>query len=104
MITVRLIKDSNNRLLSFIVSGHASYDGICAAVSCLTQTTASALHEILNHRIRILSADGYFKVTFVQLPTKNCQLLIDTMLLGLKKIQRKYHGLVQIVEQRKEEK
>ena len=101
MTSIKIERNSQGRCISYTVLGHVHSPVVCAAISTLTQSTAMALSQVLNHRIRINSADGYFKVTLAQFPTVRTELFIDGMLVGLKNIQKQYQDVVYIVDKKK---
>ena len=102
MTSIKIERNPQGRCIAYTILGHVENPVICAGISAITQTTAMALQDVLHHKIRINSADGFFKVTFVQIPTKNSELLIESMLVGLRKIQKQYQGIVYIVDIRKD--
>ena len=103
MTTVKIERNAKGRCIGYNILGHVTEPILCSAISAITQTAVISLSEVLNHKIRINSADGFLKVTFVQFPTKNSELVIDCMLAGLRTIEKQYQGVLYIVDKRKSE-
>ncbi|MFW5647953.1 MAG: ribosomal-processing cysteine protease Prp [Candidatus Alkaliphilus sp. MAG34] len=105
MILISIYRNSNKAIERFVIEGHAHMadpgkDIVCAAVSALGQTTVLSLRQIANIDIEYEIKKGYLGC---KLPKKltgkelyESELLIDTMLLGLKNIQEGYPKHVKI--------
>ncbi len=79
---------------SVSIKGHAEYDDagkdiVCAAVSVLVINTANALEGLTDNRIAGSMEDGLC-FSFLSEPDEKGRLLIETMLMGLRDIQKKY--------------
>ena len=103
MTTVKIDRNPQGRCIGFSILGHVTEPILCSAISAITQTAAISLNEVLHHKIKVHSADGYLKVAYVQIPTKNSELVIDCMLAGLRTIEKQYQGVLYIVDKRKDE-
>ncbi len=95
MIQVR-IKKENGSYLFFRSRGHAGYaeegsDIVCAAVSALIITTENALSRLTTQEYDLLERDGYCSIRFIDGNTPECRLLMDSLVLGLKEIEKTYH-------------
>lgn len=93
MITARVIK-KQGRYESFTCSGHAEYDDmgkdiVCSAVSILTINTANAIEKLTENKLKGSDVD-HLSWQFVNIPDEKAELLMDTMLLGLKEIEKNY--------------
>lgn len=68
MITVKIVRNVNNEIVSFTLNGHAGYnvqgkDIVCAAVSAVTNMALIGLSEKLKLKLKFEKSDGgYLKV------------------------------------------
>ncbi len=90
----------------FSVSGHADYaehgsDIVCAAVSAVTLTTAGGLKDVAKFRGHYEAQSGMLTVQLADAPDARSQLLIETMLNGLRQIQAQYPERLTIAERRR---
>lgn len=90
MIHVTIYQDSKNRYIGFEAEGHAGYadagdDIVCAAASVLMINTVNALEAFTEDRFRADSDEtsGQLRVMLQSSPTKEGQLLLKTLVLGL---------------------
>ena len=93
MITAKVLKH-NGDYHSFSCEGHALYedpgkDIVCAAVSVLVINTANSLDALTDNELRA-SDDGYICWEFLKVPDESGKLLMDSLMLGLKEIEKKY--------------
>ncbi|MCR5002651.1 MAG: ribosomal-processing cysteine protease Prp [Lachnospiraceae bacterium] len=93
MITAKVLKH-NGDYRSFSCEGHAFYedpgkDIVCAAVSVLVINTANSLDALTGNELRA-SNDGHIRWEFVKVPDESGKLLMDSLMLGLKEIEKKY--------------
>lgn len=77
--------------------GHSGYadsgsDIVCAAVSVLVINTINAIEEFAKESMEIVTGqeDGIIDVIFVNPVNEKTKLLMDTMVLGLKSIEKQY--------------
>lgn len=103
MVTVKLWSDNQGLYTRFTLSGHADkrktddeYDLVCAAVSAIALTTVTGLADVLSIPGSFESSDGYLSVDISQYRSNETQLLIETMVAGLKKIQEQYPDTLRI--------
>ena len=95
MITVE-IRKSGNDYIGFSSKGHAGYaeegyDIICAAVSVLTVNTINSIEKFTDDAFKAEAADGMVRWKFTEIPlSKEANLLMDSLVLGLKDIQENY--------------
>lgn len=95
-------KDCN--LVSVSMSGHAEsvgegYDMVCCAISTISQTILIGVLEVLKLKITYSLDDGFLNFSLEKLPDeeiRKCQVLMETMLLGLKSIEIGYSGYIKI--------
>ncbi len=93
MITAKVLKENGN-YRSFSCQGHAGYedegkDIVCAAVSILVINTANSLDKFTDNQLTA-SDDKYIRWEFNDIPDEKGQLLMDSLVLGLKGIESKY--------------
>ena len=105
MIQVLVDKDKEGRYRGFTSKGHAGYsvkgkDIVCAAVSILIINTINALEAFSGDEITVTKGNGKLTLKFAGLPNERSVLLMDTMLLGLKGIQREYGKKYLILEEK----
>ncbi len=106
--TVTFRKRSDGALLGYSADGHAGYaeagaDIVCAAVSALTQTTLNGLKEVLKAPVMFerdderafLEANLTPEATEAQI--QQAQLLLVTLLEGLRAIEREYPRNLRII-------
>ena len=104
------IDRSDSVINGFFVKGHAGYrppgeDIVCAAVSMLAQTTLLGLNRYVKQNL-VYSIDdsGLLRC---QLPDNlpeiqriQCQAILETMVLGLKNLQKNYSKYVKVFKRR----
>ena len=101
MITAKVTK-KQGRYESFTCEGHAGYDDagkdiICAAVSMLVINTANSIDRLTGNQIEG-SDDGVIKWHFKKEPDEEGRLLMDSMILGLEEIKKKYgNGYLRLI-------
>ena len=96
MTTVR-IWQSENRTKAFEASGHAGdarsgIDIVCSAISILVSNTINSLEVLCNEKtdVTIDEKSGLIRCVFKNIPSEKSQLIVDSMILGLKQIQDEY--------------
>jgi uncharacterized protein YsxB (DUF464 family) len=114
MITITLVRDDTREIIEFWVTGHADYknkgvvslsgtDIVCAAVSAVVQTAVEGLKRYLPERIYIKKDKGMLHVEIIKKEAANVRdtvsargatsessVILETMLLGLKRIEENY--------------
>ncbi len=105
MITAKMHRDAKGFYRGFTISGHADgyegdgeYDLVCAAVSAITLTIASGLQNILHLKGSFDSKSGFLNVNLFSESNDKSQVLIETMVHGLKSIQAQYPDKLQIID------
>ncbi len=79
-------------------AGHAGFDEygkdvVCAAVSMLVINTINSIDELTATDVKLIeadSSDGILEVSFPNETESGATLLIDTMILGVRNVIRKY--------------
>lgn len=104
MITADMHRDSEGFYRGFTLSGHADgyegdaeYDLVCAAVSAVTLTTAMGLQSVLHLEGTFDSHSGFLDVDITSPRSEKSQVLIETMLCGLKSIRDRYPDKLKIL-------
>jgi uncharacterized protein YsxB (DUF464 family) len=106
MITVKITRDKEQRMIAFHVNGHADsaphgQDLVCGAVSALTQSAVLGLQQHLQRTIRCKAKHGLLSLELCDLPDEQTDAVLETMLLGLKEIVKLEPDYVRIVENRR---
>ena len=83
-----IIKTDEDKIIGYNVFGHANFapkgkDIVCSAVSSITQTALLGLKELFEQD------NGLLRVQ-INNPDKDSNLVLETMLLGLKEIEKIY--------------
>ena len=94
MITVTVEK-KNKAYVSFLSKGHAGYakqgqDIVCAAVSALIINTVNSIERFTEDEIEVREEDGFVSFRFKKPVTKQGELLMDSLILGLTEIEKSY--------------
>lgn len=89
-----IIKTDEDKIIGYNVFGHANFapkgkDIVCSAVSSITQTALLGLKELLKKDIEFEQDNGLLRVQ-ISNPDKDSNLVLETMLLGLKEIEKIY--------------
>jgi len=103
MINV-VFKKRDNYLVSFNIYGHAGYDYegydiICSAVSALCITFANGITDVVKANAKISEHDGYVDLDLdnqTKSQIEKCQVLMETMLLGIKCIEDNYGDYIKV--------
>jgi uncharacterized protein YsxB (DUF464 family) len=97
----------DQRILRFQVTGHAGYaeygqDIVCAGVSVLVETTLHAFDKLVKHphSKKVKSGNVYFELqpTGDMALAEKAQLLLQTMVLGLREMEESYGKYVTLIE------
>ena len=96
MISVTILKNGEE-YRGFISEGHAGYaeegyDIICAAVSVLTINAVNSLEELTEDEFQAEQSPdgGYLKLTFTGSVSKEAELLMKSLELGLRSMEESY--------------
>jgi len=97
MITITVLKDHSGNYKGFHSFGHAEFaeageDIVCAAVSMLVINTINSMEVLLQESFQCDSNDenGFIHFRFKGIPSDNAILLMNSMILGLKEVQKQY--------------
>ena len=94
MITITVYKNEIG-FTGFTSQGHAGYadhgyDIICAGVSVLTVNTLNSIETYTNDKFKVKQKDGFIQCKFNGVLSEQSNLLMNSMILGLKSIQQDY--------------
>ncbi|MEG0133642.1 MAG: ribosomal-processing cysteine protease Prp [Clostridium sp.] len=106
-------KRNDNMLVSFHVDGHAEYfdlnenitiydDVVCGVVSNLAQVTILGVLEVLKLKPTYIAEEGNIALDVSKLSAveiKSTQVLLETMLLGLKNLEINYEKYIKVIEE-----
>lgn len=97
---------SEGMITGFEVTGHSGtadhgQDIVCAGVSSLTQTALLGLGEYLHRDLEYSVASGKLKMRLKGNPDNLTEVILQTMLLGLREIAKISPKAVRINEQRR---
>ena len=105
MIKVEFVR-SKGKIVSFKIKGHAMPEDadidenlICAAVSAISQTTVIGIEEVLKIKAKYVIEDGFLNLNLENQSLEDierCQVLLETMLLGLKSIEITYGKYIKL--------
>ncbi len=108
MIQVRFKRESG-LLTEFTYEGHAGYDDygkdiVCAAVTAQCMMIYNGLNEILKIENELILEDdgGYLSVNIQKASLsqkKDAQILMETLLLGIKAILSQYEKFIKLIEE-----
>ena len=98
MICVTIVQNKDKQIRAFQVSGHAGYaesgqDIVCSAVSALTITTINAMELYTSQSFEIDQdeEDGIITVNFSDNLNHDAELLMNSLILGLRSIENEYN-------------
>lgn len=98
MIRVTISRTGGSQIRSFQISGHAEYaesgqDIVCSAVSVLAINTINALSMYTSQvfETEVEEESGTIIVNFPEPLTRDAELLVNTMILGLRTIENDYN-------------
>lgn len=104
MVRVVIERSSDGKITGYSGYGHALYasrgeDIVCAAISMLLQTTLLGLIEVVRAEVKYSQEEGSLSCRLApgQEQDEKAQVLMETMLLGLRNIEDSYgdHFVIQ---------
>ncbi len=97
MTTVVIRKSGQSEYKSFTCMGHAGYgkypnDIVCAAISVLVINTINSLEELALEKMNCTADEetGFIQCTFQSPLSEKGTLLMDSLTLGLRHIEKEY--------------
>ena len=96
MVTATVVKDPSG-YVSFECRGHAGFlkkgkDIVCAAISMLTINTANSIMALSDTKISVNENDGFISWKFDDTPCEKANVLMDSLLIGLRSLEEDYNG------------
>ncbi|MBQ1490504.1 MAG: ribosomal-processing cysteine protease Prp [Blautia sp.] len=94
MISIRFER-SKGCLCFFESKGHAEFeeeglDIVCAAVSALSINAANSLEALTEDDFTVDTGEGYLSIRLQESPSKEAQLLMESLALGLQAVEKDY--------------
>lgn len=98
-------KKKDEYLISFKIKGHAGFDEegediVCSAISMISQTTLIGILEVLKIDVEYCIEDGFLNLSLEKKSMdeiEESQVLLQTMLLGLKNIEITYGDYINVI-------
>lgn len=98
MTTITVYQSGTDEYKGFTCSGHAGFaeegsDIVCAAISILVINTINSIEQFGRQEFTCEQdqENGIIRFTLQDMPTKETKLLLDSMILGLKEVEKQYH-------------
>ncbi len=108
MIKVDIYYDDKGLINEYSVAGHADsvdegFDTVCAMVSLTTQLPVLGLEQHLNRKLKYsMNVEaGSLQVKLVDTPDELTQAILQTMVLGLKNLNKEYPRYLDTEEHRR---
>ena len=105
MVKVEFVR-RKSKIVSFKIKGHAEpkekqldVDLICNSISVISQTTVIGIEEVLKIKVKYVIDDGFLNLNLEDQTIKDierCQVLLETMILGLKSIEITYKKYIKV--------
>ena len=97
MVKVRIIGSGNGSYRGFESEGHAGFDAygkdiVCAAASVLIINTVNSIDMLTPTMVSVTTKEdgGYLTAVFPEGTEEKAQVLLDSMVLGLRQIENQY--------------
>ncbi|RGT74512.1 ribosomal-processing cysteine protease Prp [Mediterraneibacter massiliensis] len=106
MIQITVYKNKKHEYVGFDTEGHADFsesgqDIVCAAVSALVINLVNSIERLTSDRMCFVSdeKEGKIEFRFLDVPSHDAQLLLDSMILGIEEIEDsdEYHSYIDII-------
>lgn len=105
MVKVEFVR-SKGKIVSFKIKGHAQpkekqldVDLICNSISVISQTTLIGIEDVLKIKAKYVLEDGFLNLNLEDQSLEDierCQVLLETMILGLKSIEITYGKYIKL--------
>jgi uncharacterized protein len=103
-MTKVIFKKKNNLIVAFKIKGHTGYDEagrdiVCSAISTLSCSIGDGIIEILKVTPEYSVEDGFLSLSLEKVSgddVKKSQVLLETLLLGLKNIETMYGKYIKV--------
>jgi uncharacterized protein YsxB (DUF464 family) len=102
MIKVRILR-MNQRIVGFIVKGHANYDEygkdiVCAGVSAISVGGLNALASLKDKNIELKMSDGHILIRNAS-SNEEAQIILNTIIIQLQTVKEIQKDYIKIIEQ-----
>ena len=94
---------ANDLYIGFKVSGHTGYedagkDIVCAGISALTINFINSVEEFMDDRfvVNTNEEDGMIDFKFEENPSKESQVLLDSLVFGLVNLAKEYKEFISL--------
>ena len=98
MTTITVFRTDTGIYKGFLCKGHAGYaesgsDIVCAAVSVLVINTINSIEQFTEQAFTCEQEEktGTIRFELGDAPSRETTLLLDSMILGLKEVEKQYH-------------
>ena len=98
MTTITVFSTDKGIYKGFTCEGHAGYgtngnDIVCAAISILVINTINSIEQFTKQAFTCEQDEktGTIRFLFEGIPSKDAELLINSMVFGLKEVEKQYH-------------
>ncbi|WP_138204003.1 ribosomal-processing cysteine protease Prp [Haloimpatiens lingqiaonensis] len=106
MISVKA-KRKKEKLVCISLEGHSDYseegsDIVCSAATAISCSVGDGILTVLNIQADCSAEEGYININIEDNSPEEidrCQVLMETLLLGLKNIQSNYGGYIKVHEE-----
>ena len=93
-----LIHKTDEGIVAFSCKGHADYadegfDIVCSAVSILTMNASNSVEQLTGEPFTVKQSDGNLQFRLEGRPTKETELLLQSMVLGLKVLRKNIRNI-----------
>ena len=98
MTTITIFRTEKGIYKGFTCEGHAGYaeagsDIVCAAISILVINTINSIEQFTKQKFQCEQDEetGFLRFRLKDAPLKETTLLLDSMVFGLKEVEKQYH-------------
>lgn len=108
MITTKFLR-KHSKLVYYEILGHAGYadfglDIVCSAVSSVSYTIANGITDVLfiEPDIKVIEKEGFMSLDLrlnSEEDIDKSQVLMETMLMGIKNIKQLYDEYIKVIEE-----
>ena len=97
----------NQRIVGFIVKGHANYDDygkdiVCAGVSAIAVGGLNAVAKALDNdltKFKVEMSEGYTSLNVLEIEKQDVQTILETLEIQFKTIEETYSKYIKVIEQ-----
>jgi uncharacterized protein YsxB (DUF464 family) len=108
VIKIRIVRNTFGNIIGYSISGHAGFDEygkdvVCAAVSMAGQMALLGLTQLLSADVQWEMTSGNLNCRLNEQmdddKMEKCQVILETMVLGLKDVAKQYKSYIDIIEE-----